>query len=324
MGEGMGNQGTVSKGVRWDAVRGGFYSGLGKGWEGFIWLLKIVIPISFLTSLLSWSGLLNRVDYLMHPFMDLVGLPSIAALPILICLFTGIYGGIAAMSVLPLTKDEMTLMAIFMLMAHALIQEGIIQGRSGLHPLKATFFRLAAGLLTMIVAAQFLETGARSQGGVGVPTGAGEPFLAMLKAWSVGTLILSAKIFLIIMTVLLVLEILKAIGWIEAIVKGACPFLQVLGLSERVGTLWIIAAFFGVGFGAAAIFEEVKEGKIGREELERLHLSIGINHSLIDDPALFLALGLSPFWLWVPRLVMAILAVRLLMVYQKLSRKNLD
>ena len=54
-----------------------------------------------------------------------------AALPLLIGMLTGVYGGIAAMVVLPFSSAQMTLMAVFILMAHALIQEGIIQGKSG-------------------------------------------------------------------------------------------------------------------------------------------------------------------------------------------------
>ena len=49
------------------------------------------------------------------------------------------------------------------------------------------------------------------------------------------------------------------------------------------------------------------------EELERLHLSIGINHAMIEDPSLFLPLGIHP--LWIPRLVAAILAVHLLSLW---------
>jgi hypothetical protein len=63
------------------------------------------------------------------------------------------------------------------------------------------------------------------------------------------------------------------------------------------------------------------EGNINKEDLEKLHLSIGINHSMIEDPALFLSLGLSAFWLWVPRLILAIVAVRLLEIYYKLKPK---
>ena len=51
----------------------------------------------------------------------------------------------------------------------------------------------------------------------------------------------------------------------------------------------------------------------------QLHLSIGINHSVFEDPALFLALGLSPFWLWVPRFITAIIAVHLYNIITKVN-----
>jgi len=77
---------------------------------------------------------------------------------------------------------------------------------------------------------------------------------------------------------------------------------------------------FGLAYGAAVIVEEAEKGHLSREELERLHLSIGINHAIIEDPSLFLALGLGAFWLWAPRLIMAILAVHLLRLWQSLAK----
>jgi hypothetical protein len=63
--------------------------------------------------------------------MGAIHLPAMAALPLLAGLLTGIYGAIAAMSVLPFTVDQMTLMAVFLLIAHSLIQEGLVQRQSG-------------------------------------------------------------------------------------------------------------------------------------------------------------------------------------------------
>ena len=70
-------------------------------------------------------------------------------------------------------------------------------------------------------------------------------------------------------------------------------------------------AVFGIVYGGAVIIEEAKEHHIQKSELMKLHLSMGVNHSLIEDPILFLSLGLNPFWLWVPRIIAAILFVHL-------------
>ena len=300
-------------------LKKGFFSGLSKGWGGFLWVIKILIPISLLTTVLAWSGWIEVLDFLLEPIMSLLGLPALAALPLIVGMLAGIYGGIAAMAALPFTKEQMTLMAIFILISHNLIQEGIIQGKSGIHPLKATLFRIASSIITVVLTAQFLDTTGVAPIVPGTSTPGTESFFALLQTWSMTTLYLAFRIFVIIMGILIILEILKSLGWITGIVRAIDPFLKALGLSQKVGIIWITGAVFGLIYGAAIIVEEVKEGHLRKEELEGLHLSIGINHSIVEDPALFLSLGLSPFWLWVPRLLMAMLAVRLLTLWQSIG-----
>lgn len=285
-------------------------------------MLKIVIPISFLTALLVWSGWLNKIDFFIQPAMTLINLPAMAALPLLIGMLSNLYGAIAAMAVLPLTNEQMTLIAIFLLTAHNLIQEGVIQGKSGMHPAKATLFRLTAAVITVKLVAQFFDTATLGQVTSEVSVPVSQPLIYMLKSWSLTTFYLCIKIFLIIMSILILLEVVKSLGWIDHVVRVLTPVLKILGLRRNVGILWVTATVFGLAYGGAVIVEEAKEGNLTKEDLEELHLSIGIHHSLIEDPALFLSLGLSAFWLWIPRLIMAMIAVRLLSVWH-LARKNI-
>lgn len=117
--------------------------GAAKGWRGFVWMLKIIIPVSLITFLLDFSGWLGRMDGLLEQLMGVIHLPAMAALPLLAGLLTGIYGTIAAMSVLPFSSDQMILMAVFLLIAHSLIQEGWVQHQSGCNAWMATAVRLA-------------------------------------------------------------------------------------------------------------------------------------------------------------------------------------
>jgi len=303
-------------------LKEGLFVGIRRGWNGFVWMIKILVPISLLTGLLAWSGWIEKGQFIIQPVMDWLSLPAVAALPLMIGMLTGIYGGIAAMVVLPLTTEQMTLIAIFLLMAHNLIQEGVIQGKSGINPAKATVFRLVCATLTVMVVASFLKVNTTVPAAAVASEVIRQPFLLMLWNWAVTSSKLCLKIFFIIMTILTLLEVLKKVGWIEHIVRLCRPVLKALGLSEKAGILWMTAAVFGLAYGAAVIVEEANEGHLGKEELEALHLSIGINHSLIEDPALFLALGLSAFWLWIPRLITAIIAVRLFSFYHLLFTKS--
>lgn len=302
-------------------LKTGIISGIDKGWSGFVWMLQIIIPISFLTALLSYSGWLNTIDFLLQPMMNLLSLPSMAALPILIGMLTGIYAGIASMAMLPLTSDQMTLIAVFLLIAHNLIQEGIIQAKSGIHPLKITLFRLAAAIIAVIIVARFLGSDTSTVMSEVMLKTETQPFMIMLKNWLIASFYLCIKMFVIIMILMVLLGIMKSFNMIDHIVRAINPVLKTMGLNQKVGILWITAAAFGIAYGAAVIVEEVKEGGFSKEELEKLHISAGINHALVEDPVLFLAFGLNPFWLWAPRLLTAILAVHLFVLWHRIKSR---
>jgi len=300
----------------------GLASGLRKGLNGFLWIMKILIPVSLFTALLAWTGWLGYLDFILQPMMSIISLPAMATLPLLIGMLTGIYGGIAAMSVLPFSQDQMTLMAIFLLIAHNLIQEGVIQAKSGIHPFKATLFRLTAATFTVMAVAPFFNVTMTVSEKTASSLETTRPLIEALQVWGLTTLSLSVKIFVIIMCILTLLEILKTFDLISPMVRVLRPLLKIMGLDQKVGFLWLTAVIFGVAYGGAVIVEEVKAGHLTKEELEELHLSIGINHALVEDPSLFLSLNLSPFWLWVPRAIVAILAERALALWRVLKRSK--
>jgi hypothetical protein len=299
-----------------DRARYSLKGGFKKGWEGFVWMAKIIIPVSFLTALLEYSGLLYQLNWVLEPVMDVLNLPPAASLPLVVGMLTGIYTAIAAMVVLPLTVEEMTLVAVFIMISHNLIQEGIIQAKSGLGAIKATLVRLTASVVTVIIAAQFLKGDVQADAASAGALWIAKPFLAVIKAWFLATLLLFIKIFVIIIAIMIVMEIMRNYRWIDSIVKVLRPFMRVLGLQEKVGMMWLTAAVFGLSYGAAVIVSDARNGSFTQTELEGLHISIGINHAIIEDPALFLSLGLNPFWLWVPRFIAAIIAVHMFALWQ--------
>jgi hypothetical protein len=321
----MTESGTAGK------IKQGAIAGLKKGLKGFFWMLRILVPVSFATSLLAWSGLLETVSAFLAPVMGILHLPGMAALPLVIGGTTGIYGGIAAMASQPLAPSEATLVAIFLLMAHNLILEGIIQGKSGINGIVVTLFRIGTAGLTTFACGFFVGSGPGAlstsgaldaSGALGAGRAAASaaaarvPFLSFVESWGLGTVRLVGKILIIIMALLVLLEILKSLGWIRRVVKALRPALRVLGLGEEAGYMWTAAAIFGLAYCAPIIVEEAQAGQLAPRELTKLHLSISINHSIVEDPLLFIAAGVGAFWVFVPRLVIAILAVWLLSLWR--------
>jgi len=266
--------------------------------------------------LLIYSGWMNHADFLLEPVMGFIGLPAIAALPLIAGILTGIYGGVAAMIMLPLSMTHKILIAVFLLISHNIIQESIVQGKSGFNPLKATVFRLIASVVTVAILAWFIGSDATVTVTDSISLSNAAPFMLTLKIWCMETLWLSVKIFVIIMVLMMILGLMKSFDIIHHIVRPLTPVLKIMGLNQRVGMLWLTANIFGISYGAAVIVEEAKEGNLTDEELTKLHLSIGINHAMIEDPALFLPLGISPIWLWIPRIITAIVAVHLFSLWR--------
>lgn len=302
-------------------LKEGVLAGLKRGWSGFGWMMKIIIPISLGTAILDWSGFLHQLDFLFAPLMSLLSLPATAALPLVIGMLTSIYGGIGAMAPLPFSTQQMTLMAVFILMCHGLIQEGVIQGTSGIHPLKATLVRVGAAIVTVLLMAPWVGSSTVMPTPAGGIAAAHSAFTEMIGVWAWTTFRLSVKIFFIIMALLTFLELLKSFSLVHPLIRILAPFLRIMGLNQKVGFLWMTAVIFGLSYGGAIIVEEAKSGQLTKDDLEILHLSIGMNHSMIDDPPLFLPMGVHPFWLYVPRIVMAIVTVRLLRIWYRYKRR---
>lgn len=282
-----------------------------------MWMMKILIPISLFTHLLAYSGWLKHFDFLLAPIMGFLGLPAVAAMPLVAGILTGIYGGIAAMLAFSFTIKQMTLIAIFLLISHNMIQEGIVQGESGMSALKATVIRLIASVITTVISAYLIGVDSSMTSARSAVASVQQPFRIMLGAWGMSTLYLCAKIIVIVMTLMIVLGLLKSFNLIPRIVKILLPILKILGVEERVGILWLTGAVFGIAYGAAVIMEETKEGDFTEEELTGLHISLGINHAIVEDPSLFVAVGLSGFWMWIPRLATAVIFVHLYRLWLK-------
>ena len=305
-------------------LRTGIRSGLTKGWKGLIWLLKIILPISFATTLLVHFGIIYRLDFLLTPLMHMLNLPASAALAIVAGLFTGIYGAVAALSVMQFSMDHMILIAVFTLIAHNLIQESLVQGNSGINPVFAACFRLFMACLVTFVCGKIMGTSPLA-GPVSGPAGFQThhtTFVQMLHTWGAGTLKLVVQIFCIIMPLMVVLELAKMFNAIEYITRLTAPFLKIMGLDRSCGMLWLTASVFGLAYGSAVIVEETQNNEYNKEDLIKLHLSIGVNHAMIEDPALFLPLGLPPFWLWIPRLVAAMLSAWIYSVFLILKGRH--
>jgi hypothetical protein len=79
--------------------------------------------------------------------MGWLGLPGSAALPILLGCLLNLYAAIGAMTALALTPDQITVLAVLLLISHNLIVEGAVVQKAGMNGLAFSLLRLVAGFL---------------------------------------------------------------------------------------------------------------------------------------------------------------------------------
>ena len=291
------------------AVRAGLVRGARTGW----FLVRIIIPLSAGVAILDYTGILEWIGRQLAPVMGLFGLPGEAALPLVSGFFAGVYGGVAAASAITLTKVQMTVLAMIILVAHNLVVEGTIESRSGTSGLMVTAVRIVTGFVLGALLWQVLRHG--DQGPLLAAHSAegakGATFGAFAAAWAAGAAKLLVKIFVIVGGLMIATEIMRAYGLFHALQRPMRPFMRFLGLSDRVTILWLTATFLGIAYGAGLIIQEANErGRFEPGDLRDLHVSIGISHSLIEDTLLFMAIGANPLWVLLPRPFAAAVVVR--------------
>jgi spore maturation protein SpmB len=182
---------------------------------------------------------------------------------------------------------------------------------------KALVFRLAASIVTVLVAGIFLNDRTSVQLEAPAMKTATASLSDAMMQWGAATFSVGIQILAIILVLMIILQVMRTFGLAAYLVRILMPVTWLMGLERDTAFIWLTAALFGISYGSAVIVEETNRGGFSRKTLEKLHVSIGINHAVVEDPALFLPLGVGAFWLWIPRLITAIVAARLFDLWYK-------
>jgi hypothetical protein len=110
----------------------------------------------------------------------------------------------------------------------------------------------------------------------------------------------------------------------EIISKTFAPMMKIFGLSKDSSFLWFVAQITGLTYGSAIMIEQTENNEISRKDSDLLNHHIAINHSLLEDTLLFVAIGVPVFWITIPRILLAMVAVwTAKLVYNIFSKKNI-
>jgi len=284
-----------------------------------LWFLKITIPISFTVTLLYHFGILNIISELLSPAFGLIGLRGEAALVYITSAFLNVYSAIAVITSLNFTIREMTILAIMSLIAHNLIVETAVQKKTG----SKVWHIVSLRIISSFVAAMLLNYMLPLQMGLsnlGLHQIVNPTLKEVLMSWTISSLKLSLKIVILITLLMILQKILLEFKVTILLTRIFSPLLRVMGLPESVSLMWIAANLLGLAYGSAIMIEEVESGRIAKQDADLLNYHIAVSHSNFEDLLLFAAIGVSAWWLLLPRLGIAIVVVWVRRLYLSISK----
>lgn len=288
---------------------------LGRGWRTFLALTKIMLPVMVIVYMGQQLGLVEMMGRAIAPAMALIDLPPEAGIVWATTLFTGLYGGIAALSGfasnLEFTVGQLSALCAMMLFAHALPIEQAIVRRAGASFWLTTILRTGvaliygaavawtcrlSGALSEPVSLEWL----RGSSLVGESTG--------LWGWMQSSAFTLAMTFMVIIVLLLLLDIFDRLGITRWVTTALTPLLKLSGLDSRVATVTTVGVLLGLTYGGAIIIEEARKQRFSAHTRFLALAWLSLSHSLIEDTLLMLALG-ADIWIILVGRVLLTLAV---------------
>ena len=286
-----------------------FFPALKKSARTSLWLLKIILPISLLVRLMDYYGALAFIADFLDPVFGYLGLPGSTAIVFITSIFLPLYAPLAIITSMSITLRELTILALMCQIAHNLPVESAIQAKTGTSFWAMTalrvFMSIAVGMILNLILPQdmgmpvFAHTAAETMNSV--PD--------VLVAWLKGALQIALLILVIVFLLNVLYRVLESYKLIDKLSKIIEPVLKFFGLPASTGFLWLIGYIVGLAYGGALMMDQMSEGKVTKTEASLLNYHLAVSHSVIEDNLLFVALGVSLWWILGVRLVAAWIVV---------------
>lgn len=273
-----------------------------------IWIIKITVAVSFAMMLLKYFNILPWISDAVSPVFRIFGLPGSAALAFVSGYFVNVYSCIAVMTTLELDWRAITILCTMVMCSHSMVLETAVLKKTGAGGVRMVVVRTLSAFILGVVLNLILP-GSPELYAAGAAEAERLPFLTVLWEWFLSALKLVLMMVAIIYSLNIVQRLLREFGAMERIAKVFRPLMKVFGLPSNTVFLWIVANIIGLGYGAAAMLDELELGDVSHRDVLLLDTHICISHSNLEDLILLAACGAVWWVLLLSRWAMSILLV---------------
>ena len=274
-----------------------------------VWLLKVMLPISLAVRVLQHVGFIDWLAAILSPIFSIIGLSGDSAIIFLTSIFLPLYPTIAVMTTLTLTLREATILAVMCLVSHNLPVECSVAHKTGSPFGRIVAFRIAMSFVSAIVLNWLLPQSDAPFSFMNMGAAEVTSWGMLFMQWLSSSLTLTVTIVLIVTALMVLQRVLEEFGWMHRIANILSPLMRLFGLPSGCSLLWLTGNIVGMAYGAAIMIDEVENGRLTREEANLVNHHLGVSHSLLEDTMLFVAMGISFWWIFLTRLALAMVAV---------------
>ena len=272
------------------------------------WLLKIMLPISLAVRLLQYYGVIEWCAQWLNPVFQYLGLPGASAIAFLTGASVTTYACLAVMMSMALTMRQATIIAIMVLICHALPLECAVVKKVGSKPFRMGLIRIvgafmAALYLNMVLPEMNTPFGHVAASDVFITLG------GVLQEWLISSVKLVIMIMGIIYSLTVVQRMMDDLGLMYQLVRPIQPLMRFFGLPRNAAYLWLVGNVLGISYGSAMMISLEESGQITKEEANEVNYHLIMNHSMLEDTMVFATAGVSAVWILSTRILFALLLV---------------
>ena len=272
------------------------------------WLLKIMLPISLAVRLLQYYGVIEWCAQWLNPVFQYLGLPGASAIAFLTGASVTTYASLAVMLSMTLTMRQATIIAIMVLICHALPLECAVVKKVGSKPFRMGLIRIAGAFMAALYLNMVLPEMDAPFGHV-MASDVSITLVGVLQEWAISSVKLVIMIMGIIYSLTVVQRMMDDLGIMYQLVRPIQLLMRFFGLPRNAAYLWLVGNVLGISYGSAMMISLEESGQITKEEANEVNYHLIMNHSMLEDTMVFATAGVSAVWILSTRILFALLLV---------------
>lgn len=306
-------------------MKGMLYRGLKEGLKTTLKLGKVIFPITLIITILQFTPVFPWFMNIISPLMGLFGLSGEAAVPLVLGNGLNLYAGIAAIISFDFTVKEVFIMAVMLSFSHNLFIESAVATSVGVRWWVIVGIRVGLAVMSGLLINLFWNGGAElAQYGF-----ISSNEVVLNNWWEIAlhgaqaALTAIVQLACIVIPLMIIMQIMRELGWMTALSNKFAPFMKLLGIDKRASMTMVAGLTIGLAYGAGLMMQAVKEDNVPKKDMYLALIFLVSCHAVVEDTLVFIPLGIPVWPLLIIRLSVAIILTMTLAYFWKKEERKM-